>query len=84
MASGGGLAGGKGRSWGWVRTKTEGEATTLLESQETWVLLCFVVVVWILPKVQLYITVSEFRFCMRWWWGVAAGEARPLKRIVLI
>lgn len=46
---------------GWVRTKTEGEATTLLESQETWVLLCFVVVVWILPKVQLYITVSEFR-----------------------
>lgn len=69
---------------GWVRTKTEGEATTLLESQETWVLLCFVVVVWILPKVQLYITVSEFRLCMRWWWGVAAGKARPRKRIVLI
>lgn len=22
--------------------------------------------VWILPKVQLYISVSELRFCMRW------------------
>lgn len=28
---GSGLAGGKGKSWGWVRTKTEGEATTLLD-----------------------------------------------------
>lgn len=46
----------------------------LLGSQETWVLLCFAVAIWILPKVQLYIILSELRFCMSWWWGVAAGE----------
>lgn len=52
-----------------------------------WVLLCFSVAGWILPKVQLYITVSELRFCMRGWWGAAASEgprARPRKRIVLM
>lgn len=48
----------------------------LLGSQETWVLLCFAVAGWILPKVQLYITLPELRFCMGWWWGVAAGEGR--------
>lgn len=41
----------------------------LLGSQETWVLLCFAVAGWILPKVQLYITLPEFRFCF----GVVVG-----------
>lgn len=40
---------------------------------DSWVLLGFAVAVWILPKVQLYITMSELRFCMRRW-GAAAGK----------
>lgn len=41
---------------------------------DAWVLLRFAVAGWIFPKVQLYITVSELRFCMRRWWGVAASK----------
>lgn len=38
------------------------------------VLLCLAVAVWILPKVQLYITVCELRFCMRQWRGAVASK----------
>lgn len=42
-----------------------GEATILCGPPgEAWVLLCLAI--WILPKVQLYITVSDLRFCVRW------------------
>lgn len=44
---------------------------------DAWVLLCFAVAVWILPKVQLYITVSELRFCMRRRWVRRPARAWP-------
>lgn len=77
MASSG-LAGGEGRSWGCVRarTRTEGEATPC------WVLLCSAVAVWILPEVQLYITVSELGVCAAAV-GCGAGEGPAGERAVL-
>lgn len=72
------LAGGEGRQeqglgQSWDGRRGHDPAGVLGDAS---VLLCSAVAVWILPKVQLYITVSELRFCMRRWQGAAAGEAR--------
>lgn len=33
--------------------------------------------IWILPKVQLYITVSERRFYVQWWWVAEPCVPQP-------
>lgn len=56
----------------------------LLGSRETWVLLCFAVAGWILPKVQLYI--PGLSLDSVWGGGMMwqLERAVPRKRIVLM